>query len=89
MPSKDHYRNWLESIISRKDPIAPVDQGARSLQACAVSWISMKLKRKLEWDPIKEKFINDVEANAMCSRKARKPEYDLNLIMKKAGLGSL
>jgi myo-inositol 2-dehydrogenase/D-chiro-inositol 1-dehydrogenase len=86
MPSKDHYRNWLESIISRKDPIAPVDQGARSLEACAVSWISMKLKRKLEWDPIKEKFINDVEANAMCSRKARKPEYDLNLIMKKAGL---
>jgi len=86
MPSKDHYRNWLESILSRKDPIAPVDQGARSLEACAVAWISMKLKRKLNWDPETEKFINDVEANAMCSRKARKPEYDIHLIMKKAGL---
>ena len=86
MPSQDHYRNWLESIISRKDPIAPVDQGARSLEACAVSWISMKLKRKLNWDPDKEMFIGDAEANAMRTRKARKPEYDLNLIMKKAGL---
>jgi len=86
MPSQDHYRNWLESIISRKDPIAPVDQGARSLEACAVSWISMKLKRKLNWDPETEMFIGDAEANAMRSRKARKQEYDLNLIMKKAGL---
>jgi len=86
MPSQDHYRNWLESIISRKDPIAPVDQGARSLEACAVSWISMKLKRKLNWDPDKEMFIGDKEAQAMCSRKARKTEYDINLIMKKAGL---
>jgi predicted dehydrogenase len=86
MPSKDHYRNWLESIISRKDSIAPVDQGARSLQACAVSWISMKLNRKLNWDPDKETFIGDAEANAMCTRKARKAEYDIAIIMKKAGL---
>jgi predicted dehydrogenase len=86
MPSPDHYRNWLESIISRKDPIAPVDQSSRSLEACAVAWIGMKLGRKLTWDPKKEEFPGDKEANAMLSRKARKPEYDLALIMKKAGL---
>ena len=86
MPSKDHYRNWLESILTRKDPIAPVDQGARSLEACAVSWIGMKLNRKLNWNPDKEMFIGDAEANAMCSRKARKAEYDIARIMKKAGL---
>ena len=86
MPSKDHYRNWLESIISRKDPIAPVEQSSRSLEACAIAWISMKLNRKLTWDAKNEKFIGDNEANAMLSRKARKPEYDINLIMKKAGL---
>jgi len=86
MPSPDHYRNWLESIISRKDPIAPVEQSSRSLEACAVAWIGMKLGRKLSWDPKKEKFTGDDEANAMLARKARKPEYDLALIMKKAGL---
>jgi predicted dehydrogenase len=86
MPSQDHYRNWLESIGSRKDPIAPVDQSSRSLEACAVAWIGMKLGRKLEWDAKNEKFVNDKDANAMMSRKARKSEYDLALIMKKAGL---
>lgn len=87
MKSDNHYRNWLESIISRKDPIAPVDQGARSLEACAVSWIGMKLKRPLTWNPEKEMFVNDADANAMLSRQARKPEYDIAKIMKKAHLG--
>ena len=86
MPSSDHYRNWLESILSRKDPIAPVEQSARSLEACAVAWIAMKLNRKLTWDAKKEQFVGDKEANAMLSRKARKNEYDLAQIMKKAGL---
>jgi predicted dehydrogenase len=86
MPSQDHYRNWLESILSRKEPIAPVDQSSRSLEACAVAWIGMKLNRKLTWDAKKEMFVGDKEANAMISRKARKSEYDLALIMKKAGL---
>jgi predicted dehydrogenase len=86
MPSADHYRNWLESIISRRDPIAPVDQSSRSLEACAVAWISMKLNRKLTWDAKNEIFVGDEEANAMLERKARKPEYDIALIMKNAGL---
>lgn len=86
MPSIDHYRNWLESINSRKDPIAPVDQSSRSLEACAIAWIGMKLNRKLSWDANKEKFIGDKEANAMLARKARKAEYDIALLMKKAGL---
>jgi predicted dehydrogenase len=86
MPSPDHYRNWLESIISRKDPIAPVDQSARSLEACALAWIGMKLNRKINWDPENERFVNDAEASALLSRKSRKPGYDIAKIMKKAGL---
>ena len=33
----------------------------------------MKLKRKLHWDPLKERFLNDDEANAMLSRPQRSP----------------
>lgn len=57
------------------------------LEACTVSWIGMKLKRPLTWNPEKELFVNDAEANAMLSRQARKPEYDIAKIMKKARLG--
>lgn len=86
MPSKDHYLNWLEAIAANRDPIAPVDQAARSHEACAAAWIAMKLKRKLTWDSAKEMFVGDDEANALCARRPRKPEYDFNVAMKKAGL---
>jgi hypothetical protein len=47
----------------------------------------MKLNRKLTWDPAKEMFVGDAEANALRERKPRKPEYDINLVLNKAGVG--
>jgi hypothetical protein len=37
----------------------------------------MKLKRKVHWDPARERFRNDDEANAMLSRPQRFP-YTMN-----------
>jgi myo-inositol 2-dehydrogenase / D-chiro-inositol 1-dehydrogenase len=85
-PSEDHYLNWLEAIVSRKDPIAPVDQAARSVTACCAAWIGMKLGRKLAWDPEREQFKDDPQANAMRARKPRSAAYDLSALMKRAGL---
>lgn len=86
MPSTDHYLNWLEAVAACQDPIAPVDQAAKSLQACAVGWIAMKLGRKLAWDPVKERFPNDAEAQKMVTRTPRSAKYDLARVMKQAGL---
>ncbi len=84
--SKNHYTNWIDSILANQDPIAPVDQGACSLQTCAATWIGMKLGRKLQWNAAAANFGQDTEANALCDRAARKPEYDFHVIMKNAGL---
>jgi len=86
MPSRTHHGNWLESIAANRQPIAPIQQSARSLEACAAAWISMKLKRKLTWDAATEMFTDDDAANALRSRKARKPEYDFELVLKQAGI---
>ena len=86
MPSKSHHGNWLESIVARRPPIAPIQQSARSLEACAAAWIGMKLKRKLQWDVATERFIGDEAANALRQRPARKPEYDFELVLKNAGI---
>jgi predicted dehydrogenase len=86
MPSKNHYFNWLESIAASRQPIAPIEQSARSLEACAAAWIGMKLKRKLAWDAATESFVNDDEANALRERKPRSAEYDFRVVMKNAGL---
>jgi len=86
MASKSHYGNWLESIVANRQPIAPIQQSSRSLEACAAAWIGMKLKRKLTWDAATEMFVNDDAANAMRNRRARKPEYDFERVLKNAGI---
>ena len=86
MPSPTHHGNWLESIAAKRQPIAPIQQSARSLEACAAAWIAMKLKRKLTWDAAAEMFVGDATANALRRRGARKPEYDFELVLKKAGI---
>jgi predicted dehydrogenase len=75
--SKEHHGNWLESIKSRQQPIAPVEVGHRACSTCLLHHMAMKLKRKLYWDPIRERFKNDDEANAMRSRPMRAP-YMIN-----------
>ena len=69
--SKEHHGNWLEAIRDNKSPIAPVEEAHRACSACLVHHIAMKLKRKLYWDPKKEEFKNDDEANKMLSRPQR------------------
>lgn len=74
MVSKNHHVNWLESIRDNKQPIAPVEEAHRSCSACLLHHIAMKLDRKIYWDPKKEQFKNDDEANSMLSRPQR-PAY--------------
>lgn len=75
--TKDHHANWLECVVSRKEPITPIEVGHRACTVCLLNHASMKLNRKLHWDPIKERFKNDDEANAMLSRTNRWP-YVIN-----------
>jgi len=71
--STSHHGNWLDCVRSRREPIAPVEVAHRSCSACLLHHIAMKLNRKLRWDPEKERFIGDDEANAMLSRPQRAP----------------
>ena len=77
--SNSQQGNWLDCIKSRKEPISPVEIGHRACSVCLVVHIAMKLGRKLNWDPDKERFINDDEANSMLSRPQRAP-YGTNYI---------
>jgi len=69
----NQHGNWLECIKTRKVPISPAEIGHRSCSICLITHISMKLGRKLQWNPDKELFENDDEANKMLSRSQRFP----------------
>lgn len=77
--SPEQHLNWLQSIRSRRQPVAPVEIGHRSCSACLISHIAMKLPGKLYWDPKKEHFVKNEEANVMLSRPQRSP-YGTNHI---------
>lgn len=71
--SNDHHQNFLDSMRSRKDPIADVETGHRSATICHLGNIAMLTKRHLKWDPQKEQFVGDDAANRMTYRPARSP----------------
>jgi hypothetical protein len=71
--SRDHHGNWLDAVKSRQQPLAPVEIGHRACSACLIHHIAMRAKRKLFWDPVKERFRNDDQANALLSRPQRWP----------------
>jgi myo-inositol 2-dehydrogenase / D-chiro-inositol 1-dehydrogenase len=77
----NQHGNWLDCIKSRKEPISPVEKGHRACTVCLITHIAMKLDRKLNWNPDKEQFVNDNEANSMLSRPQRAPYGTDNIKM--------
>jgi hypothetical protein len=71
--SKEQHGNWLDCIITRQQPISPAELGHRACSTCLIHDMAMKLNRKLYWDPEREQFKNDEEANGMLSRPQRAP----------------
>ncbi len=66
-------RNFLDGVITRKPCYAPAEIGHRTISIAHIGNISMLLGRKLQWDPDKERFIDDPPANWMLSRPMREP----------------
>lgn len=71
--SDNHYQNFIDSVRSRKQPVADVETGHRTASVCYIGNIAYKLNRPLNWDPQKEQFVNDEEANQMMSGWTRTP----------------
>jgi predicted dehydrogenase len=71
--SDNHMRNWLDCIKSRKDPICTAEIGSRSASVCHLANIGYALRRPLTWDPEKEEFPADSEANRLLTEAVREP----------------
>lgn len=71
--SSNHARNLLEAIKSRKPAICPIEEAVQADVLCHLSDIA-SVNRKLKFDPVKEKFVGDKEANRLLAlRTMRKP----------------
>lgn len=70
--TENHMRNWIDCVRSRQKPVADVEIGHRSATVCHLGNIARRLGRKLRWDPVKEVFPDDAEANGLLDRPRRK-----------------
>ena len=70
--TENHLKNWLDCIRSRKKPIADIETGHRSASVCHLGNIARWTGRRLKWDPVKETFPDDAEANRYLDRTHRK-----------------
>lgn len=78
--SPEQHGNWLDCIQSKKPTISPAELAHRSCSACLVAHAAMKTHGKLYWDPQKEVFKDNVEANKLLSRPQRYP-YGTNYVI--------
>jgi hypothetical protein len=71
--SLGHLRNFLDCVKTRQQTVANPVVMHRSMSTVHAANICMWLKRDMKYDPIKEEFIGDPEANRLRSRAMREP----------------
>ncbi len=71
--SPGHRRDFLNCVRSRTEPIAPIEEAHRTISVAHLGNIAMQLGRKIRWDPNREQFINDLQADRMRDRAMREP----------------
>ncbi len=68
-----HVKNFLECVKSRQKPTADIEVGHKSVIACHLGNVAVRLQRYVAWDAEKETIPGDVEAQALLGRKYREP----------------
>jgi len=68
-----HMRDFLDCVKSRREPVANPVVMHRAMTTVHAANVCMWLKRDLRYDPVKEEFVNDAEANRFRSRAMREP----------------
>ena len=76
--SDDHYNDFLTSMKTRKQPLSTVEIGHRTASLCHIVNLCYEFDRKLVWNPEKEEFFFDDEANKRRGNPIREP-YSLKV----------
>jgi hypothetical protein len=71
--ANDHHGKWLDCIRSRGVCSADEEIGHRAASLGHLAIIAYRLERSLKWDPVKEEFPGDPEANRFLTRALREP----------------
>lgn len=71
--SRDHQQNFLDSVRSRAETIAPAEIAHRSASVGHLAVIAMEMGRTIKWNPATETIVDDPGAERLLARSYRKP----------------
>ncbi len=66
-----HIRHFFDCLLTGDTPISDVISQHRSVSACHLANIALRLGRSIHWDPTTESFVNDEQASTFLRRTAR------------------
>ncbi|MEO0445737.1 MAG: Gfo/Idh/MocA family oxidoreductase [Verrucomicrobiota bacterium] len=69
MQGRTHYGNFLDSVKTRRPPVAPAENGHRCITPGHLAYVSAELGRPLSWDPATETIVNDTEAQTLLMKR--------------------
>jgi predicted dehydrogenase len=71
--TKDHARNFLDCVKSRRETNCPIETGHRSTTATLLANVALDVGRAIQWDADREQVLGDHEANGLLARQYRAP----------------
>lgn len=71
-----HLEDFIMALRDRRDPVVPVETGHRTCTTCVLGNIANELGRPVKWDPVRQYFVDDPEAEKFYHRDYR-PGYSL------------
>jgi len=75
--STDHTQNFINAIKTNTRALCDIESSVRSDMLPQLTAIALKTKRKIQWDPVAEQFVNDDAANAMLAHRPFRGEWKL------------
>jgi len=77
LKSPGHQRNFLDSVRSRQPAICPIEEAVQADILCHLSDIATRVNRRLVWNPAREQFTGDDEANRKLQLRPMREGYSL------------
>jgi len=71
--SRSHMGNFIDCVRSRQPTVAPVEVAVLSDTITQLSMIAIITGRKIRWDPVQEKILDDPDAERLLRRAMRSP----------------
>jgi predicted dehydrogenase len=67
------YGDFIECVKTREKPFRDIELAVNTMSVCHLGIIAYQLKRSLKWDPEKQEFPGDEQANRLVDRARREP----------------